>query len=94
MFGRILAAVEDLGGGYYKEAQNRYAGIVSDVDKKDYHICLRWMAYDGYGETLAALKKKEKAVSVLTKAVELSKNLGDKEREESAEHLQDSQDLK
>jgi hypothetical protein len=94
MAGRMMAAIEDLSGGYYKEAQGRYADIVRDVDSKDYHICLRWMAYDGYGEALAALKNRGKAVSVLAKAVELSKNLGDKEREESAEHLQAAQELK
>src|SRR5215467_8948287 len=94
MLGRLFGAIEDLGGGYYKEAQGRYSGIVHDIEKKNYHSCLKWMAYDGYGETLTELKKKEKAVAMLTRAAELAKNLGEQEREQSAQHLQAAQNLK
>jgi hypothetical protein len=94
MFGRILSAVEDLGGGFYKEAQGKYAAIIHDIEKKDYHPCLRWMAYDGYGETLTALKKKDKAVVMLTRAADLARNLSDREREGSARHLEAAQKLK
>ena len=31
MFGRILAADEDLGGGYYSEARGKFEKIVSNV---------------------------------------------------------------
>jgi tetratricopeptide (TPR) repeat protein len=94
MFGRILAAIEDLGGGYYKEAKGRYSKIVRDVEKKAYHPCLRWMAYDGYGETLTALKEKDKALEMLGRAVDLAKNLGKEEQDESAKHLEAARNLK
>ena len=94
MFGRIAAAVEDLGGGYNTEALHRYASIVKDMEKKDYHPCLRWMAYDGYGESLTIAKKKDKAIAELTRAVEVAKTLGDAEREESARHMEAAQQLK
>src|SRR5258708_2058319 len=91
MFGRIVGGIEDLGGGYYKEAQGRYASIVRDIEKKDYNPCLRWMAYDGYGETLVALKKKDKAIASLTRAVQIANTLSDKERGESTQHLEAAQ---
>jgi hypothetical protein len=94
MFGRLAAAIEDLGGGYLKEAEGRYSHIVHDVEKKSFHPCLRWMAYDGYAETLTALKKKEKAIAMASRAVELAKDLSVEEREESAKHLDAAQSLK
>lgn len=93
MFGRLIVAIEDLGGGYYKEAEGRYSGIVRDIDKKVYHPCLQWMAYDGYGQTLTALKKKDKAIVALTHAVELAKNLSPEEQKQSAQHLDAAQTL-
>ena len=94
MFGRIAAAIEDLGGGYNSEAQRRYASIVHDIDKRDYHPCLRWMAFDGYGQSLTVAKKKDKAIAMLNHAVEIARTLGDQEREESARHLEAAQKLK
>jgi hypothetical protein len=94
MFGRVLAAIEDLGGGYNTEALHRYASIVKDIEKRDYHPCLRWMAYDGYGESLTIAKKKDKAIAALTRAVEVANTLGDSEREESARHIEAAQQLK
>jgi len=94
MFGRIANAIEDLGGGYNSEAQRKYGSIVHDIEKRNYHPCLRWMAYDGYGQSLAIAKKKDKAIAMLTWALEAAQTLSDPEREESARHLKAAQQLK
>lgn len=85
---------KDLGGGYISEAQHKYAAIVRDIEKRNYHSCLRWMAYDGYGESLTVAKKKDKAIAMLNRAVEIAKTLGDQEQAESAKHLEAAQRLK
>jgi lipoate synthase len=94
MLGRLLAAIEDAGGGYQAEALRKYASIVRDIRKKQYQPCLVWLAYDGYGETLTVAKKKDKAIDMLNQAVEVAKNLSDKERTQSRQHLEAALQLK
>ena len=94
MFGRLLSAVEDLGGGYYSEARAKYERIVHDVGKGQYPSCLRWMAYDGYGQSLIGTHKKEKAISALTHAVDEATALADAQRLASQRHLQAAEQMK
>jgi hypothetical protein len=94
MFGRLLSAVEDLGGGYYNEARGKYEKIIHDLGKTQYSPCLRWMAYDGYGQSLIGVHKREKAVAALTQAVDEAKALNDAQRSASKEHLQSAQQMK
>jgi len=41
MFGRILSAVEDEGGGYLGEALSRFSSIENDLKKKEYTARIR-----------------------------------------------------
>jgi hypothetical protein len=94
MFGRLLSALEDLGGGYYGEARGKYEHIIRDMGKDKYSACFRWMAYDGLGQALVGSHKKKEAISRLTQAVEEAKLLTDKQREESEQHLDTAQRMK
>jgi len=87
MLGRILAAVEDLYGGYPQEARSRYEQIVRDVEKYDYSQDLRWQAYDGYGQALLSTGDKKKAFDMLAHAIEEAKRLGSKETVKSIRSL-------
>ena len=87
MLGRILAAVEDLYGGYLQEARSRYEQIARDVEKYDYSQNLRWQAYDGYGKALLTTGDKKKAFDILARAVEEAKLLGLKETVQSIRSL-------
>ena len=86
--------IEDLGGGYNAEAQRKYASIIHDIEKRDYHPGLRWMVYDGYGQALAIARKKDKAIAMLTRAAEIAGTLSDSERKDSARHLEAAHRLK
>jgi|SRR5579862_4907833 len=94
MFGRLLSAVEDLGGGYSGEARGKYERIVHDLGKGQYSACLRWMAYDGYGQSLIAAHKKQKAMTALAQAIDEAKALGDAQRLASQRHLQFAEQMK
>jgi hypothetical protein len=94
MFGRILSADEDLGGGYYSEARGKYERIVSDVEKGKFSPCFRWMAYDGYGQLLIATHKKKKAIAMLTRAVEEAKGLTAAQLSASQQHLESAEQMK
>jgi len=94
MFGRILAADEDLGGGYYSEARGKFERIVSDVEKGKFSSCFRWMAYDGYGQLLIATHKKKKAIAILSRAVEEAKGLGSAQLSATQQHLESAEQMK
>jgi len=49
---------------------------------------------DGYGQSLTIAKKKDKAIAMLTWALEAAQTLSDPEREESARRLKAAQQLK
>jgi len=91
MFGRILAADEDLGGGYYSEARGKFERIVPDVEKGKFSSCFRWMAYDGYGQLLIATHKKKKAIAILSRAVEEAKGLGSAQLSATQQHLESAE---
>lgn len=87
MFGKVLAAMQDVEGGFYDEAMSRYEKIIPDVEKYDYKPMLRWQAYNGYGRALFATGERDKAIIALKRAIEEAKKLSSKEIIESTENL-------
>lgn len=83
MFGRLLGAVEDEGGGYVDEAMSRFNWIDHELSHKEYSPKLRWMAHFEYGKTLLLAKKKDQAIEYLTLAQHDAESLTEKERVET-----------
>jgi tetratricopeptide (TPR) repeat protein len=87
MFGMLLGAMQDLHGGYSQEAHSKYERAIREIEKYDYSQRLRWSAYDGYGLALLAIGNGNKAITMLSQAIEESKTLTIKETVESTLHL-------
>jgi hypothetical protein len=87
MFGRILGAVEDEGGGYLTEALSRLSSIESDLKKREYSARIRWLAHFEHGKTLMAAKKPKQAVQFLEIAQKDAESLTEKEQKETAASL-------
>jgi len=87
MFGRILGAVEDLGGGYDKEALHKLTSINKDLEKRRYGLRTSWTGHRYYGEALLRGSKREEALRVLEVAEKEAAALTEKERKETADLL-------
>jgi hypothetical protein len=87
MFGRILGAVEDTGGGYRREAIGKLASINKDLEKRQYAARTRWLAHSSYGKALLEAGKPDDAVRLLEIAQKEAESLAEKERKETAELL-------
>jgi hypothetical protein len=87
MFGRILGAIEDLGGGYNKEALHKFASINKDLEKLRYSPRTNWMGHRYYGDALFRAGKREDAIHVLEIAKKEAAALTEKEQKETDELL-------
>ncbi|MBX7221178.1 MAG: tetratricopeptide repeat protein [Blastocatellia bacterium] len=87
MLGRLLAALQDLGGGNPKEARHKYEDILKDLNKAQYSPNLRWQAYDGYGRALTATGDSAKAIQALKQALMEAKSLSSKELAQTTRNL-------
>ena len=88
MFGRILGAVEDVGGGYTKEALHKFSSINKDLEKRRYSPRTVWLGHRYYGEALLKAGKREDAMRMLEIAQTDAAALTAKEQAETAELLQ------
>jgi len=87
MLGRILGAVEDVGGGYTKEALGKLSSINKDLEKPRYALRTNWLCHRYYGETLLKDGKREDAIRLLEIAQREANALTETEQKETAELL-------
>ena len=87
MFGRILGAVEDTGGGYSREVLGKLASINKDLEKRQYSTRTRWLAHSSYGKTLLEAGKPADAIRLLEIAEKEAESLAEKEQKETTELL-------
>jgi hypothetical protein len=90
MFGRLLAAVEDEGGNYLREALARFASIEKDLKKRQYSAHTQWMAHYEYGKTFLAASKPKDAVRFLEIASKDAESLTAKEQQETSDALREA----
>ncbi|HWY43073.1 MAG TPA: hypothetical protein VNX66_06235 [Candidatus Sulfotelmatobacter sp.] len=87
MLGRILGAVEDVGGGYTKEALGKLSSINKDLEKRRYALRTNWLCHRYYGEALLKDGKREDAIRLLEIAQREANALTETEQKETAELL-------
>ena len=87
MLGRIIGAVEDVGGGYTKEALHKLSGINKDLEKRRYSPRTVWLGHRYYGEALLKAGKREDAIHMLEIAQTDAAALTEKEQTETADLL-------
>jgi len=92
MFGRVLGAVEDVGGGYTKEGLRKLSAINKDLEKRGYSTRTRWVAHRWYGKALLDSGDAKTAVQILQVAQGEAGSLTSKEKEETAELQRQAQE--
>jgi hypothetical protein len=88
MYGRILGAIEDLGGGYNKEALRKLSSINKDLEKRRYSLRTNWLGHRYYAEALLNAGKRGDAMRVLEVAQREAGALTDAEQKETAKLLE------
>jgi len=83
MMGRIVAAIEDEGGGYKDEALRRLESINADLDKLQYPAKTRWHAHYLYAKVLWEKHDRKKAAKMIALAQEDVQTLGDDEHKQT-----------
>ncbi|HLG16915.1 MAG TPA: tetratricopeptide repeat protein [Blastocatellia bacterium] len=92
MFGRLLGAVQDVGGGFYGEAMSRFSRIIPEMEKRNYRPRPRWLAYDTYARALIGKGDPQAAIKALKVAIEEAKQLTAVELVKSTSRLADIYD--
>jgi len=85
MTGRLVAAIEDAGGGYTKEAISRFSWINKELERREYSLWTRWSAHYWYAQALLDSGKLQNALEVLRTAEQEAGALSEKQREQTAE---------
>ena len=83
----VETAVEDLGGGYTKEALRKFSSINKDLEKLVYSPRTNWTGHRYYGEALLKTGKREDAMHILELAQKEAGALTEKEQTETEELL-------
>ena len=87
MFGRIAGAIEDVGGGYTKEALGKLSSINKDLEKRRYSLRTKWLGHRYYGEALLNDGRRKEAIRALELAEKEAELLTAKEQKDTAELL-------
>lgn len=91
MFGRILGAIQDVGGGFTKEALGKFPSINKDLEKRQYAPRTRWLAHYWYGKALLDDGKARDALRILQTAQKEAESLTEKEQKDTAELLRQAE---
>ena len=83
MLGRVLGAVEDVGGGYTKEGLRKLSAINEDLEKREYSTRTRWLAHRWYGKALLDSGDARAAIQMLQMAQGEANSLTGNEKEET-----------
>ena len=85
MMGKLLGAIEDVGGGYTKEGLSRFVWINKELKKREYTLWTKWTAHRWYAQALLDSGNAQGALDILQKAEEEAKALSNQKQRETAE---------
>ena len=87
MAGRVLAAIEDAGGGYKDEALRKLRSANQDLGSREYSPKTCWIAHYWYGKVLLDNGYKKDAGKYLTLAQQDAQSLTVREQKQTQEQL-------
>ena len=85
MFGRILAVIQDSGGGFKREALHKIEAVNKDIEKLQYSTQTVWRAHYWYAKVLLQNRDRKKAAKIILLAQQDAQSLTAQEQKDTEE---------